>query len=210
MIICLRLKNQSIFLLSGPDHTYWIFVVAKLGQRERLDHCIIRNNDLNSLNLWNITYINGLRWAWSQFTQYTLCLGSLWFNSFHSIQTRNDRKTHKSYYSTHSLALGLQKALVTAITIKVLQAFSGSALWVLSNQPGRRLASRAQLSADTAVSPPLLPRAKDGHARSSASAFLTFLWACHICASQSDWPGPVNTARAWLNTHTHTHVHVCF
>lgn len=51
-------------------------------------------------------------------------------------------------FFTHSLALGLQKALVSAITIKVLQAISSrlAALTVLSNQSVRPSASRAELN----------------------------------------------------------------
>lgn len=105
----------------------------------------------------------------------------------------------------HFLALGLQKALVGSITIKVLQAISSrpAALAVPANQSVQAVGQQrgAELSADTAVAPPPSPRAKDGHTRSSASAFLAFLEACHICASQSDWPEPANTARARVNTY---------
>lgn len=85
-------------------------------------------------------------------------------------------------FFTHSLVLGLQKALVRAITIKVLQAISRrlAALTILSNQsvgPAVGQQSRAELNCLPILSKPVppLPRAKDGHARSSASAFLTFL-----------------------------------
>lgn len=51
-------------------------------------------------------------------------------------------------FFTHSLALGLQKAMVSAITIKVLQAISSrlAVLTVQANQSVRQSASRAELN----------------------------------------------------------------
>lgn len=130
----------------------------------------------------------------------------------------NDRR-NKSCFLTHSLALGLQKGLVTAITIKVLQAISCRlAVITISNQsaPAVSQHSRAELSADTELArPPSLcpgprmdtPAPAPPHSLHSSEPVTSVLASVIGLRLR-------NTARARANTRTltcarsHAHAHM--
>lgn len=113
----------------------------KSGQRERLNCRIIMNNGLNSAKLADIN-LHQQNWSRCAFmnTQKTMCLDVQQL-SRHIMAA----ETSPVFFT---LALGLRKAMVSAITIKVLQAISSrlAVLTVQANHSVRQSASRAELN----------------------------------------------------------------
>lgn len=113
----------------------------KSGQRERLNCRIIMNNGLNSAKT-----------CWHKFTPTKLVKMRLHEHTKDYVsrcstafQTHNSIRNKSCFFT---LALGLQKAMVSAITIKVLQAISSrlAVLTVQANHSVRQSASRAELN----------------------------------------------------------------
>lgn len=179
-------KTQSIILPFGfslPSHIYWVSVAKNLAREaERLNRRFIRNNHQNSsqlalrerqkldLPVWAHTHQSKSNMfdtpvspnaSWQTETRHFF----LFFFFFFSYTLFNSWSPEGASWSNYhkSTAGHPQQA---------------SKAHHLSNQSGRQPARRVELWADTEPAHPphpLLPWAKDGHARCSASAFLAFL-----------------------------------
>lgn len=153
--------NQSISVfhfVSLPGHVYWVSVAESWAKRRGRTAVSLWIMTLTLQNLLTEIETNKNRSICSPLNPHTKDCVSRKLNSLCSIQTHNDRR-NKSWFFTHSVALGLQKALVSAITIQVLPAISGrlAALTVLYKRVSRRWASRGTVCRYSASPSPSAP-----------------------------------------------------